>query len=77
MAVSFNGLVPAIAARMISEGKSVKPGVHFLADAVDPIAFMAEPKNARLERTEGSDVACSSRPAKLAYLIVCTVKEKL
>jgi saccharopine dehydrogenase (NAD+, L-lysine-forming) len=48
----MNGLVPAIVGRMISEGKSVRPGVHFLADAVDPIAFMAELKKAGVEQTE-------------------------
>ena len=30
------------AARLLSEGKGDRPGVHFLADAVDPIAYMAE-----------------------------------
>jgi hypothetical protein len=37
-----NGLVIATVARLIAEGRGVRPGVHFLADAVDPIAFMAE-----------------------------------
>jgi hypothetical protein len=48
----MNGLVPAIVGRMISEGKSVRPGVHFLAEAVDPITFMAELKKAGVEQTE-------------------------
>jgi len=48
----INGLVPAIAARMISEGKSVRPGVHFLVDAADPITFMAELKKAGVDQTE-------------------------
>jgi hypothetical protein len=48
----MNGLVPAIVGRMISEGKSVRPGVHFLAEAVDPIIFMAELKKAGVEQTE-------------------------
>jgi hypothetical protein len=48
----INGLVPAITARLISEGKSVRPGVHFLVDAVDPIAFMAELQKAGVEQTE-------------------------
>lgn len=48
----INGIVPAIAARMISEGKSVRPGVHFLVDAVDPITFMAELRKAGVEQTE-------------------------
>jgi hypothetical protein len=48
----INGLVPATAARMISEGKSVQPGVHFLGDAVDPITFMGQLKTAGVEQTE-------------------------
>jgi hypothetical protein len=48
----INGLVPAITARMISEGKSVRPGVQFLVDAVDPVTFMAELKKAGVEQTE-------------------------
>lgn len=48
----INGIVPAIVARMISEGKSVRPGVHFFADAVDPVTFMAELRNAGVEQTE-------------------------
>jgi hypothetical protein len=47
-----NGLVPAILARMLSEGKGVNAGVHFLADAVDPIAFMTELRKSGLEQTE-------------------------
>lgn len=46
------GLVPATVARMISQGKGVRAGVHFLADAVDPIAFMAELRKAGVEPTE-------------------------
>ena len=38
----INGLVVATVARMISEGRFVQSGLHFLADAVDPLAFMAE-----------------------------------
>ncbi|HEY6306730.1 MAG TPA: saccharopine dehydrogenase NADP-binding domain-containing protein [Candidatus Angelobacter sp.] len=48
----INGLVPSILARMISEGKAVRPGVHFLVDAVDPILFMAELRKAGVEQTE-------------------------
>ena len=48
----INGLVPAMVARLISEGQSVRPGVHFLFEAVDPIAFMAELKKAGVEETE-------------------------
>ena len=39
----INGLVPALVARMISEGKSVQPGLHYLADAVDPTTFVTTP----------------------------------
>lgn len=48
----INGLVPAIVARMISEGKSVRPGVHFLVEAVDPISLMADLKRTGVEQTE-------------------------
>jgi Saccharopine dehydrogenase NADP binding domain len=48
----MNGLVPATVARMIVQGNSVRSGVHFLADAVDPIIFMAELKKAGAEQTE-------------------------
>lgn len=42
----INGLVAATAARLISEAVAVKPGVNFLADAVDPVAFMEELRGA-------------------------------
>ena len=48
----MNGLVPAMVARLISQGKLVRPGVHFLADALDPISFMEELKKAGVEQTE-------------------------
>jgi saccharopine dehydrogenase (NAD+, L-lysine-forming) len=48
----INGLVPAQVAAMISEGAGVQPGVHFLADAVDPIAFMADLRKSGVEQTE-------------------------
>jgi len=48
----INGLVPALVARMISEGSSVRRGVHFLAQAVEPIQFMAELKKAGVEQSE-------------------------
>lgn len=47
-----NGLVPATVARMISEGKGVQTGVHFLANAVDPVALMAELRKSGVEQTE-------------------------
>lgn len=51
----INGLVLATVARMISESKGVHPGVHFLADAVNPIAFIAGLRNAGVEQTESFD----------------------
>ena len=48
----INGLALATVARMISGSEGVQAGVHFLADAVDPIAFMAELRKAGVEQTE-------------------------
>jgi hypothetical protein len=48
----LNGLVPATVARAISERKGVETGVHFLADAVDAMAFMAELQRSRFEHTD-------------------------
>jgi len=48
----LNGLVPATVARAISEGNGVETGVHFLADAVDPMAFMAELQKSGFEHTD-------------------------
>jgi hypothetical protein len=48
----INGLVAARVAAMISEGQGVQTGVHFLADAVDPVAFMAELRKSGVEQTE-------------------------
>lgn len=47
----IHGLTQAGVARMITEDK-VKPGVHFLADAVDPSVCMAELRKAGVEQTE-------------------------
>jgi hypothetical protein len=47
-----NGLVAATVARLVCEGKGVRPGVHFLADAVDPLAFMAELRKGGVEPSE-------------------------
>ncbi len=55
-----NGLIPAVAARMVSENKSVMRGVHFLAEAVEPLAFIGELRKCGLEQTESS----SSSPAQ-------------
>jgi saccharopine dehydrogenase-like NADP-dependent oxidoreductase len=48
----INGLVAATVARLIAEGKGVQPGVHFLAEAVDPIPFLAELRTAGVEQSE-------------------------
>jgi saccharopine dehydrogenase (NAD+, L-lysine-forming) len=48
----INGLVPAIVARLISAGNRVQPGLHLLADAVDPIFFMEELRKAGVEHAE-------------------------
>jgi len=48
----LNGLVPATVARMISERKPVETGAHFLAEAVDPMAFMEELRKSGVEQTE-------------------------
>jgi saccharopine dehydrogenase (NAD+, L-lysine forming) len=53
----IHGLVLATTARLVSERKGVRAGVHFLADAVDPIAFMAELREAGVEQTESFDAA--------------------
>ena len=52
----MNGLVLATVARMVSEGRAVQTGVHFLADAVDPVAFMAELRRAGVDETENFSV---------------------
>ena len=48
----INGLVPTIVARMISESKGVETGLHYMASAVNPAAFMAELRKAGVEQTE-------------------------
>jgi saccharopine dehydrogenase (NAD+, L-lysine forming) len=42
----INGVVAATVARLISYGGTVKTGVHFLTEAVDPVAFMQELRKA-------------------------------
>jgi len=49
-----NGLAPATVARMIAEGR-VQAGVHFLASAVDPVAFVEELRSAGIDLTEDFD----------------------
>jgi len=48
----MNGVVAATAARLILEGKTVQPGIHFLAEAVDPAGFMVELLKAGVELSE-------------------------
>lgn len=48
----IHGLALATVARLVSGSEGVQAGVHFLADAVDPIAFMAELRKAGVEQTE-------------------------
>jgi saccharopine dehydrogenase (NAD+, L-lysine forming) len=48
----IHGLALATVARMVSERRGVRTGVHFLAEAVDPVAFMAELRKAGVEQTE-------------------------
>jgi hypothetical protein len=47
----INGVAPALVARLIAQGASVEHGVNFLADAVDPVSFMAELRKAGVEQT--------------------------
>jgi hypothetical protein len=48
----MNGATLATVARMISSGNGVQRGVHFLFEAVDPMALMAELRNAGAQQTE-------------------------
>jgi len=48
----INGIVLATVARMISDEQPVQRGIHFLADAVNPMAFMAELRKAGVEQAE-------------------------
>jgi hypothetical protein len=45
----IHGLVLATVARTVSESNGVRAGIHFLADAVDPIAFMTELRKAGVD----------------------------
>jgi hypothetical protein len=42
----------ATVAGMVSESKGVQAGIRFLAEVVDPIAFMTELRKAEVEQTE-------------------------
>jgi saccharopine dehydrogenase-like NADP-dependent oxidoreductase len=48
----MNAVVAATVARLISNGQRIKPGVHFLVDAVDPITFMEELRRAGVTVTQ-------------------------
>ena len=48
----IHGLVLAAVARRVSERKGVREGVHFLAHAVDPMAFLGELRAAGVELIE-------------------------
>jgi hypothetical protein len=58
----LNGLVPATVARAISERNGVGTGVRFLADAVDPMAFMAELQKSGFEHTDHFEESARSSP---------------
>src|SRR5208282_4159962 len=48
----INRVVLATVARWIAERKGVRAGVHFLAEAVEPVAFMEELRSAGVEQRE-------------------------
>jgi len=48
----MNGVALATVARLISAGNGVQSGVHFLFDAVSPMAFMAELRKAGVRQTD-------------------------
>ena len=48
----MNAVVAATVARLISEGRGVCNGVHFLTDAVDPVTFMEELRKVGVSQTE-------------------------
>lgn len=51
----MNGVAQATVARLISSGK-VRTGVHFLSEAVDSAAMMAELRNAGVHQTETLEI---------------------
>jgi hypothetical protein len=55
----MNSLAMATVARMLSEGRGIKPGVHFVAEAADPNVLMAELRRGGLEHTESPE-SCDS-----------------
>lgn len=48
----MHGVALATVARMAAEGRGLRSGVHFLAEAVEPAAFMEELRKAGVEVTE-------------------------
>jgi hypothetical protein len=48
----INGTIIATVARLIAEGGVIRTGIHYLADSVDPIKFMAELRKAGIEPVE-------------------------
>ena len=48
----MNAVVAATVGRMISEGRGVNNGVHFLTDAVDSVTFMEELRKVGVSQTE-------------------------
>lgn len=48
----IRGLTLATVARMIWAGKGIKAGVHFLADAAEPLGLMTELRTAGIDQTE-------------------------
>jgi saccharopine dehydrogenase (NAD+, L-lysine-forming) len=48
----IHGVTLATVARLIAARRGVQAGVHFLADAVEPVAFMAELRNAGVEQED-------------------------
>jgi len=53
----INGVVAATVARLISDGGTVKTGVRFLTEAVDPITFMQELRKAGVSPMESFSTA--------------------
>jgi hypothetical protein len=64
----IHGVVLATAARMVTERKGVQAGVHFLADAVDPIAFMEALRKAGVKQTETFE-PCGERRCRSAHSV--------
>ena len=52
----MNAVALATTARMIDKGKGVQPGVHYLADAVDPVVFVEELRKAGVNETDSFEV---------------------